>query len=47
LKYAGTASRFEGRTVAPSGDAGVGLQIIAVDSAGNTGMHTRDLSVRP
>jgi hypothetical protein len=47
LKYAGTASRFEGKTVVPSGEAGIGLQVIAVDPAGNTGVHTRDLSISP
>jgi hypothetical protein len=47
LKYAGTASRFEGRTVAPPEEVTAGLQIIAVDQAGNTGVHTRDLSIGP
>jgi hypothetical protein len=47
MKYTGVPSRFEGRTVAPPGPIKTGFQVIAVDPAGNTGVHTLDLTVGP
>ena len=47
LKYAGTQSQFEGRTSAPSGPAKAGLQVMAVDQAGNAGLYTRFFNVGP
>lgn len=45
MKYAGTESLFEGPAFAPPGSAKTGLQVMAVDKAGNAGVHTRILNV--
>jgi hypothetical protein len=47
LKYAGSPSQFQGKSVSPEGTGEAKLRIVAVDVAGNTGQHTISYKIMP